>query len=581
MEELVRDAPAAVGAPPARFHHRLAAGPLWAHALVLAVVLLGLTAVVGGDGLFSGDEGALVAQVRTLDDTGEWSVPLPFPSVDPDGTAFPYELSTTTTTGAAPFVKHPAYPWLARPLFGIGGVAGIRLLSIVGGVAAALAAAGLARRLRPGTEVVALWATGLATPLLFDSYLLLAHTLGAALVTAALLAGLAAVDRRRAAWVPMAAVALLAAGLLRNEALLYALALAGAFAVVALRRRDRLAALVAGAAGLAAVAAKLADRALSEAVAGRADALAVPGGAGGGLAATVSGRVGAALTTTVAPSYGGAPVAGLLVVLTLAGLLAAAIVARRPRVDEGLVVVLVSISAAAALARLLLGPPSLVPGLLAACPVLAAGLVLLQRRHVVGAAGVVALTVALFAAGVLATQYADGGSGEWGGRYLALALPALVPLALLALTDAGARLAPTTRRRALGGLLVVAVATSVLSLLALRSIHGGTAAVVDQVAARAAGTDPSDGGPPVVITTAAVLPRLSWAHVPDGRWLLVDEDQLGEYAERLAAAGVERAVYVGEVPAAAEPGLMASYRVVATEAPVRGARFTVQVVEAR
>ena len=93
-----------------------------------------------------------------------------------------------------------------------------------------------------------------------------------------------------------------------------------------------------------------------------------------------------------------------------------------------------------------------VPGLLVAAPVLAAGLVALRRSCLrpLGA-GLAFTTFAVFALLVAATQYARGGSGEWGGRYFALGLPVLVPVALLALAEAGARLDAVTRRAAAGG----------------------------------------------------------------------------------------------------------------------------------
>lgn len=559
---------------------RVGRAPLWAHLALLAVALLALVPVLGTDGLFSGDEGALAAQTRQLHDEGDWSVPLPFPAVDPDGAAFPYDLSQPTAEGAAPFVKHPAYPWLAAPLYGAGGLTAVQVLSVMGTVAAALAAAALARRIRPGLERPTLWVVGLGSPLLFDGYLLIAHTLGAALVTGALLAGLVAVEHRRPAWAGAVFVGVAAAVLLRNEAVLYGLALALAFGVAALRRRDLIAGVVAVVAGAAAVSAKAFDAALSTAVAGRADVVGVPGGTADGIGAALRGRIGALVTTVLAPSYGGRPVAALLVLLAAGCLVAAALVARRPDLDRTLVATLVAVAAGCALLRLVAAPPALVPGLLVAFPLLGAGLCLLHRHQLRGAAGVVALTAGLFVAAVAGTQYASGGSGEWGGRYFALGVPALVPLALVGLSDAAARFDPVTRRRLAGGIVTVTAAFSALALLSLHAVHDGTAALVDQVARVAATTEAGDGGAPVVLTAADALPRLSWEHVPDGRWLLVDEEQVGEYAERLREAGVQRLVYVGEEPDRTDEVVDGAYRVTATLEPVAGARWTAQVLEA-
>ncbi len=560
--------------------HRAWDAPLWAHGAILLVGLLALVPVIGVRGLFSGDEGALAAQTRALHDDGAWSVPNPFPAVDPDGRAFPYDLSQPTDGGAAPFVKHPVYPWIASPLYGLGGMAAVQALSVLGGAAAALAAAGVAGLIRRGLERPTLWIVGLASPLLFDSYLLIAHTLGAAAATGALLAGLLAVQRRRPAWAAAVLIAIMAAGLVRNEAVLYGLAVACAFGAIGLRRRDVVALTVSVLAGVGAVAAKVLDGALSRAVVGQADAIGVPGGTADGLSGVISGRVGALLTTLVAPGYGGRPLAGLLVLLAGGCLLAAALVARRPVVDRGLITGLVTIGAVASLLRLVLLPAALVPGLFVAFPLLAAGLCLLRRDHLRGPAAYVGATSALFVAAVAATQYASGGSGEWGGRYFALGVPAMVPLALAALSDAGARLGGDDRRRVGIGLAVITVCLASLSLLSLRAVHRGTEAVVAQVASVAADTDPGDGGPPVVLTAAEALPRLSWEHVPDGRWLLVTPRTLPGYAERLDAAGVRRLVFAGDAPWRTAEAVAGSYQVVETVAPVPGSRWTVQVLEA-
>lgn len=554
--------------------------PLWAHAGLLLLVLVGLLALLGSDGLFSADEGALAAQVRELDERGEWSVPNPFPEVDLENRAFPYHLSQPTGDGGAPFVKHTVYPWIATPLYGMGGATAVQLLSVLGGVGAALAGAGVARRIRPDLARPTLWVVGLASPLLFDSYLLIAHTVGAAAVTGALLAGSCAVDRRRPAWVPVVLIAVTFGGLMRNEAILYGLALAAVFGVLAVRRRDLAALGVATAAGAGAVAAKLLDGALTQAVVAQAEAIGVPGGASDGLGGLVTARVGALLTTLAAPSYGGRPLAGLLVLLVAGCLMAAAVVARRSSIDTGLVTLLISIAAGCAVLRLVLAPPSLVPGLFVAFPLLLAGVCLIRRELLHGPAAVVAATTGVFVLGVAATQYATGGSGEWGGRYFAIGVPAMVPLALAALADTGARLPARPRRQTLAGLTVVTVCFAVLSLLSLQAVHNGTAAVVDQVAGVAATTEAGDGGTPVVLTTAEALPRLSWRHVPDGRWLLVTSRTLPEYAERLRAAGVERFVFAGASPDRTAAAVEGSYRVAETLAPVSGARWVVQVLEA-
>src|SRR5439155_19509656 len=96
----------------------------------------------------------------------------------------------------------------------------------------------LARRLRPGPVVPALWSIGLASPLFFDAYTADAHTLGAALVAGSALATLRVLHGERHVLMSASAVVLaIAAGLLRNEALLFAAALGLVVLVVGVRRR--------------------------------------------------------------------------------------------------------------------------------------------------------------------------------------------------------------------------------------------------------------------------------------------------------------------------------------------------------
>ena len=121
------------------------------------------------------------------------------PEVDPDGVNYPLEFSESGPRGWTPFAKHPLYPLLLAGADRVAGVAGMVLLSLAGTVAAAGLAGALARRLDPGLTRPAIWVVGLASPLLFDGFLVIAHTLGAALVASAVLAAVVAIERRRPA----------------------------------------------------------------------------------------------------------------------------------------------------------------------------------------------------------------------------------------------------------------------------------------------------------------------------------------------------------------------------------------------
>jgi hypothetical protein len=199
--------------------------PLAQHVAALALVLLALMPWLGTSRLFSADEGALQAQAHVLAEGDGWFIDHPRPDLDPTGRLFLLHLSVADGDRSAPFAKHPVYAVALAPFESVGGKPAMVLTSLAGTVLAALAAALLARTIRPGTERYALWAIGVASPAFLYGYVLIAHTLGAAL------AGLAVylAVRDRAGWLRPAGVALATAACvtLRSEGLLFGFALAG------------------------------------------------------------------------------------------------------------------------------------------------------------------------------------------------------------------------------------------------------------------------------------------------------------------------------------------------------------------
>ena len=237
--------------PPAR---RAWGRPLLLHVAALAVVLLALVPVVGPGASFSADEGAAIIQARSLSEGGGWVVEHPLPAADPEGVYYPLELSERGPDGTAPFAKHPLYALLLAGADRVAGVTGMVVLSVLGTVLAAGLAALLAGRLDPSLARPAVWAVGLGTPLLFDGYLVIAHTLGAACAAGAVLAAAVAFERRRPVLALAVAPWVAAAVLFRTEAVFVGLGLAVAAGVAGLRRQDRLVALVGGGASLVAAA---------------------------------------------------------------------------------------------------------------------------------------------------------------------------------------------------------------------------------------------------------------------------------------------------------------------------------------
>ncbi len=479
-----------------------------------------MAAVIGTSYSFTSDEGAAIAQARQISDHGTWIVPHPLPQIDAQNRYYPYVPAEVGTKGVAPFGKHPAYALMLAGLWSVGGIAALVGLSIVGTVVAALAAAALARRMDPSLARPALWAAGIGSPLFFDSYIVVAHTLGAALAGGLVLL-LSSRSERPRPWV-IAGVCVCAAGvvLMRTEAVFFVAAVA--LSAMVFRRTRWLGVVTAGAGALAFVG----ERAWTRSIVGRA---VVPmwsiadqtaDNAGG-----ARGRLNGAVQTLLRPSFSAGPVAEGLSLLALLGFGVAVLLARRKSALAGPVA---AGSAAAVAARLLLAPLDPIPGLLIACPILWVGgwaLLTGQRRGEIRPFHVG--LVAVFVAAVLATQYEGGGGLEWGGRYFALALPIAIPIALVGL-------------RALPRAFVVSVAVASLALASLgvaelRDTHRATEHLLSSIRVPRGA---------VAITTASLLPRLDWKAFDDRRWLLVPPGRVEAVLKQLPSAGVRRAVIV-------------------------------------
>lgn len=506
--------------------------PVPAHLLALALILLALVPVIGTSSSFSADEGAAIIQARSLSRGDGWVVEHPVPEADPTGASYPLEFSERGPAGVAPFAKHPLYALLLAGADRLGGVTAMVALSLLGTLAAAGLAAALGSRMGPGLARPALWAAGLGSPLLFDGYVVIAHTLGAACAAAAVLAAVVAFERRRPALALAVAPFLAVAVLMRTEAVFFGLGLAAAAAVAGLRRPARAVAAVVALNAVAATAlARLGeDMWIRHLLGGPVE------GTGAAVVRETSGflagRIDAFLITWVRPSYQAPPLANLLL-LTMVVAVAVAAFALRRGADPRRVRFASGVAALTAVGAVAVAPRNLVPGLLVACPLLVAGLVLLDRRSLSKspAAGLAVVSAGVFALGVLATQYETGGSGEWGGRYFALAVPVAIPALLLAVRRHGSRLLAS-------GLVVCSLALAVMAVGGIRNTHRFSAGLTAAVAEAATGERP------VLVTTAPSMPRTAWATFDDQRWLLASAAELGALAERLRAAGIERFTFV-------------------------------------
>jgi hypothetical protein len=526
---------------------RVLAAPVPAHALTLLVVLLALLPLARPGTVFFPDEGSGLAQARLLSTGQGWNQPPSFPAADPDSRTFPL-FNSPTTQRITPLGQHPTYAVLVEPWYAVAGKSGAAALSIVGVVLAAWLGARLAEGLRPGLGIPALWAIGLASPLFFDGYLVDGHTLAAAGIAGAALAVVRVLEGDERIVLAIGAILLaVAAGMVRNEAVLCVAALGIAVGFAGWRTRRWFVAGTGAALLVAAVAGRAADalvRAKVAPVAGGAAPFTIAGEHGSWLSL----RTNAAIITTVLPSNGDFGVGDIVLLLAVTCAVAAALVARRRPEDRAGLFLFGGLAVGFAVARLtIIATP--VPGLLLACPLVTIALVLANRDVVTSWPRRVLLVAAvLFAGAVFVTQYGNGGGFQWGFRYFAVALPLVLPLALIAIVDGAARLDEGDRRVAGGLLLALCLAVGALSFLALRTTRDDNRAIVEDIRAAYSATPAADGGKPVVVTTeAGTLDRYSWETIAETRWLILDSGDATEVAtflDRIAGLGVGQLTFV-------------------------------------
>jgi hypothetical protein len=584
-----------------RMGRRIGRAALPVHAVALGVILIVVMGWIGTGASFSSDESAAIIQARHLAAGQGWLFAGPLPRIDPANEAFFAALSSQGELGTATFAKHALYPVLLAGAYAAGGRSGLVLVSVLGTIAAAWIGARLAATLDPRTERWALWAVGIGSPLFFDSQVVIAHTLGAAAAGGAMLCVLRAKDRRRnadrsgddppraigrtrdpvlgaglAGWIAAATVLVGVAVLLRNEAILFGLALGAVMVAQGARRRD--VPWIGAGAGIAAASlfGALVDRWITGRIVGAGVLAALPVGEDSFL----SSRFSAAVQATVLPGDAW-PMVGIVGLMgLLLGIVVAGLTVRLRPEDHVVFRIACGVAVVGSLLPFAGGAPDTIPGLLVACPVLAAAVVVGHRGWLRDEpARTMATVMLVFVAAVLGIQYSQAGAAEWGARFLALGLPMLVPLALFVLARAAGGLDRGSRRVAAAGLVVTTVAVSLLGAWSLRYYHDTNAAFTELVAGAVTGppgdlgADPGPGSgadlgdgrrEPIVVTTWIGLGRLMEREPVEVRGLTVTPDQLPAYLERLRAAGVARITFVTLDPAADLPRLDGLYDVTAT-----------------
>jgi hypothetical protein len=446
----------------------------------LAVVAIGLMALwiaaagLLGGGYLSADTGAKVASLEAMGrgadgpDLGWWAA-----SVDPDGSLHPY-YAVRPLEGRWVAVTTLPMLYVARPFYALGGYRAALVVPMVGGLAAALAAGGLARRLgqSPVEARRAVWVVGAATPVAVHALELWEHAWGLALMAWGVVWGLDVIEgRRRLAAAFGCGAAFGLAFALRQEAMVYAAVTVGGLGWSAWRRggvRAALGSLVALSVG--AIATTAGNLALEVAALGRPLRAGRPAGTLGDAGSDLAARAEAALATFAAPFAGGdrpSLALGAILVVSLVG----AVVAVRSRRSP--VVALVAVGCVTLVALTLqwhLGP-AFVPGMVAAAPLSAAGLAAAVDRATwrrPASASAAAIAVGSLPL-VWAVQWVQGCWPQWGGRYLLTSMLILVVMGLGALRR---------HPRARSAFVAASVAVTALGVVTLVERSHGTAALM-------------------------------------------------------------------------------------------------------
>ncbi|HZN12667.1 MAG TPA: hypothetical protein VFB78_00230 [Acidimicrobiales bacterium] len=500
-------------------------------ALVLTGVYVALSFANDGHGSLGSDTGAKVATLKVMKhehrvspDVGYWAE-----RWDRDGSLHPL-YRTAHIKGH--WVQVTTLPMLyaAYPLYRLGGYRLALLLPMAGAVAAALAGRALARRLGDGDGMLAFWIVGLASPIAIYALDFWEHSIGVALLAWAVVL-LVDVARGERLWrAPVAGVLIGVAAALRTEALVYGGVATAVMGLALLLARRRARAFVAGAcvaAGLATMV--VGNAALETATVGSTLRVGRATGAVVQTAeATGHSRVDEAIITLASPIASVTRGAEAAALALLVALLAFAILTAKRR-EAGFPARAAGAGVAALFVGRLAGGLDFVPGLVAAAPLAAVGLVHGWSTRP-GRIAVGAVTAALPL--VWAFQFQGGAGPQWGGRYILTTG--------LVLTVAGVVALPLLVRWARIEVVALSVAVTVLGLawLSVRS-HS----VAD--AAQALDRRPE----PVVVSRVAYLAREVGATYGDKRWLTaVTDADFKEAMTVLRRAGVDRFAEVRIMP---------------------------------
>lgn len=507
------------------------------HLLALMTGLILVWPALDLSSVFSADEGSYGLQERALE-LGSWSIGYAFTEADPTGEFVPYHGAVMVGDRVVPYVSHPLWPTALHWSTSLLGDVGLRALGVLSVVVVAAVAWMLAGDL--GGDEPRPWAfwIGAASPVLANAWVIWAHAPSAALGALVVLG--AQRCERDPRWILLGAAGAAGGVLLRSEGLLWAVAVALALIVVGATARARWAGALFGA---SAVGALVLERSWTASI------LAAPARTGSTVAAPLASRssgasIGDRLSGLRIALIDGAlgsqwgKVLGLAILFTMIGV----VLFLRRRMLGPAAWLLVACSVLM-VARLLIADTDPIPGLLPAAP---AVLLLALWRPSGRAMWWLPLSGCLFAGAIAVSIYVDGGSFQWGGRFLSPITALVAALAAVggqraAASAAGGRMLRNGVAVALVGLLGVQGAGAIIVPNQLRR-H--TAGAMERVTGQ---------GPDIFMTEGGHVARLDWQGWPQRCWIALpegaDRHTVRAALAVLARTGVARVTVAGVSPA--------------------------------
>jgi hypothetical protein len=517
-----------------RFGERL---PFSGHVAIGCLILIALMQFINSEGHWTSDEGAVRAQVSFLAEDGYWSRQRPFAEIDPEAVLSPINAATIDMDSYYPYTKRPAYPTLLVPIGSLFGRPLDVVPSLVGVIAAAVIGVHIGALVGDGLRRTTFWVLAFATPLFVYGFMVTAHTLASAFAAAAVLSALSS-DRRVVMRMAMAMASIALAVSFRVEGVLFGVALAIGLFVLARRTRNRSYLAFSIGIGLATIAAHFGNRMWAFGVGGGAEPVSGAEGVLNGIR-----LVRGAASSLILLGFESPATFFAIAMMSGGAVLLALTLIREPE-NTRLQRAFIAISIAGVAVLMFVAPVAL-SGLLAATPVVVVGIAVLRRKDTDRSNIWVILVVStIFVFAVFATQDSAGGGIQWGGRYLMLAVPVFVPVAVHAINR-------VVSGNASGGpllllvIVIVSLALSINAVMFLRERHQVSAAFNEQILELASEVAADGEEHPVIVSRSTHLGRHAWRTVEDIDYLLLDSIQFKPYLRRFAAHQPSRFGFAG------------------------------------